>query len=144
MEQISGAHFLRNAPVTRPSLVASNKIFGPDLNLIKGKTVLLKTLEVRITIANVPISIMSHHSNVTLAAYILYVKNITFLVSISVSIKFIILKRIINHKAKTIDTAFTRIKKEYLPRVFTLSVAKVDNEFEPLCAGLAKQRILIN
>ena len=56
-----------------------------------------------------PISIMSLYRNVTLTADILHVIKIAFLSSISVSIKFIALKRILNRKASTLEVAFTRI-----------------------------------
>ena len=74
MEQIYDGHWLQHSPITRPSLVAANKIFGPNLNAIKGNTVLLKTPKARINITNVPISIMSLYRNVTLASDILYFK----------------------------------------------------------------------
>ena len=92
MKQISDRYLLRNSPVTCPSLGEAKKIFGPDLNAIKGNTVLLKTPEVRINVANINISILSLYHNVTLVSDILYFNKISFLSSISASIKFITLE----------------------------------------------------
>ena len=92
MEQVSDSRLLQNPPVACPSLGEAKKIFGPDLNAIKGNTVLLKTPEVRINVANIYISILSLYHNVTLVSDILYFNKISFLSSISASIKFITLE----------------------------------------------------
>ena len=143
MEHISNSHWFRNSPVNRPSLVAANKIFGTDMKSIKIKTVLLKNPEVRINIANIPISVLSLYINVTLSEDILYVNIIAFLASISISIKLITLERILNRRSNTTEASFTRINKVHALRCFTLSAAKTDNKSELLCAGLAEQRILL-
>ena len=111
MEQISDSRFLRNSPVTCPSLGDAKTIFGPNLNAIKGNTVLLKTLEVRINVANIYISILSLYHNVTLVSDILYFKKRPFLSFISTSIKFITLKCILNRNYDTIESAFICIKR---------------------------------
>ena len=129
MEKISDRHWIWNSPVTRTSLVVANKIFGSNLNVIKGKTVSLNTPEVRINISNVPISIMSLYRNATLAEDILYVNKIAFLASISAGIKFITLKCILNHRDSTLEVAFNQIKKVYALQGSTLSSADMDNEF---------------
>ena len=143
MEQISNSHWFRNSPVTRPSLVAANKIFGTDLKSIKGKTVSLKNPEVRINIANISISVMSLYINVALSEDILYVNIISFLPSIGISIKFVTLERILNCRSNTLEAYFTRINKVHALQCFTLSVANMYNKYELLCTGLAEQRIFL-
>ena len=106
MEQISNSHWFRNSPVTHPSLVEADKVFGPDLKFIKGKTVLLKNPEVKINISNIPISVISLYINATLSEDIIYVNIIDFLASISISIKFITLEHILNRRSNTIETSF--------------------------------------
>ena len=76
---ISDGPLLQNYPVACPSLGEAKTIFGPDLNEIKGNTVLIKTPEVSINVANIHISILGLYHNVTLVSDILYVNKIAFL-----------------------------------------------------------------
>ena len=138
MEQISDSHFLRNSPVACPSLGGAKKIFCPDLNAIKDNTVLLNTPEVRINVANIQISILGLYHNVTLVSDILYFNKISFLSSISASIKFITLECIIDRNSNTIEADFIWINTWYTLQGFTLSIPKMDNKFEPLRAGLSE------
>ena len=49
---------LANMTIIRKDLGAVNKIFGPDLNALKGKAFSHKTPEVQVEISSVPVAIM--------------------------------------------------------------------------------------
>ena len=43
MLRIVDNNLLPNSPITRDALIAANRIYGPDINALKGKTVSRKT-----------------------------------------------------------------------------------------------------
>ena len=49
---------IANAPISCKGLTAANKIFGTELNALKGKTVSHKNSGVQVEIASVPVAII--------------------------------------------------------------------------------------
>jgi hypothetical protein len=75
---------LPNCPVTKADiLVVAEHIFGPDVSLLKGKTVWCKPHLAKPTIEPLPLQIMSQYHNVMLAADIMHMNGIPMLVTIS-------------------------------------------------------------
>ena len=81
---------LPNCPVTKRDIMAAEDIFGPDLGILKGKTVRRSSRAVDDDIRYRPLPAMVHerYQEVTLCADVMYVNGIPFLVSISRKIKF--------------------------------------------------------
>ena len=87
---------------------------------------------------------MSLYRHVTVAANLMFVNRICFLLSISLNIKFITIKHIRSRQAASLATAFLRVKKAYMLRGFTVSKTNMDPGFSPLTADLSERRILLN
>ena len=87
---------LANITIGCKDLVAANKIFGPDINTLKGKTVLHKTPVLQMEIASVPVAIMTLYCQYTAASGIIFVNRIPFHISISLHLKFGTVERIKN------------------------------------------------
>ena len=135
---------LKNNPVTRKDVVRAERIWGPDVGSLIGKTVRHGQHGVRIEIEPIPREIMENHRNVTLAGDIMKVNKVPFLVSISQNIKFGTVEAINNQKAKTILLAVQNIRRLYRSRGFRVRVMKMDGEFECIRGELADMQITLN
>ena len=89
MVHIIERSLLKNMYIIRKKIAAANKIFGPALNVIKGKKTSHKNPEVKVEIASVPVGIISLYRQVTVASDILFVNITPFLVSVILHLKFV-------------------------------------------------------
>jgi hypothetical protein len=77
-------NLLQNSLVSRADVIAAERIFGPYVGFLKGKTVSKRPSVVRIDLAIIPISIVSKYQQVMVSADIMFVNKIPFFVTISV------------------------------------------------------------
>ena len=98
-------HLIPNCPITRKDILAAEDIFGPDVGILKGKTVRRNGPRVTGTNVTIPDSLMQKYRQVILAGDIMFVNKIPFLVTISRHIKFCTTQMLSNQKATTIFTA---------------------------------------
>ena len=94
MVRIVDGRLLANIPIGCKDFLAANKIFGPDINALKGKTISHKTPRLQMKIASVPVAIMTLYCQYTFVSDILFVNRIPFLISISLHLKFGTVERI--------------------------------------------------
>ena len=73
MVRVVDMRLIENLPIRRKALTAANKIFGPDLNALKGKTVSQKTYELQVEIASVSMAFTSLYQQVTVASDMMFV-----------------------------------------------------------------------
>jgi len=128
---------LKNCPINREDVAAAEDTFGPDVGTLKGKTVRTSQGRVRINLLPIPALIMDRYRHVTLAADIMKVNGVTFLVSISRAIKFGTVELLANQKMTTVLVAIKNINNLYKHRGFKLDVLLMDGEFESICSELA-------
>jgi hypothetical protein len=77
-----------NCPVTPTDITASDKILGPDIASLKGKTVRNTPAPVLTDYMKIPQAIIDLDKDVTLAADVMFVFGLGFLVSASRKLKF--------------------------------------------------------
>ena len=93
---------LPNCPITSRNIMVTEKIFGPDVGSLKGKTVRHTSDRVDLQIFDILASIMSDYQNVTLGGDIMFVNKIPFFMTISRNIKFGTAEVIQNQQSATI------------------------------------------
>jgi hypothetical protein len=88
--------------------MAAEKILGPDVGSLKGKTVRRKGEHVEYAATTIPDTIMLTYRDVTMGADIMFVNKLPFFVTISRNIKFCTAQLIPDQKHETLTTGSTR------------------------------------
>ena len=113
-------NLLPNCPVNRKDVLRVEQIFGPDVGLLKGKTVRRQPPRVAFEEVPLPATIHEHYQEVTLACDIMYVNMIPFLMSISRHFRFGTVQHIRNQKGTTIFNGIRAIHQVYLQHGFRI------------------------
>ena len=80
---------IKNCPVTIEDINISEKIFGPDVYAIKGKSVRKKPKVVVNDYIEIPRGLIKAHQGIILCADIMFINEVAFLVTMSKHIRFI-------------------------------------------------------
>ena len=131
MMEIAITH-LRDCPVKRADITAAKDIFGPNLGVLKGKTVWRPNPHVAMGIDGVPPEIMKTHCSIVLTMDIMFINKIAFFVTISRNLKFGTVKALPNRQIPTIIQRLKSVIALYRHRGFEISAILADNEFEAI------------
>ena len=93
---------LQDCPVTGVNIDVARTLLGPNLGSLKGKTVRCPNPHVPMGIAGVPISILKHHQQVTIAIDIMFINAIPLFITISRNLHFGTVEGLPNRKEATI------------------------------------------
>ena len=127
------ANMLRNCPVTLEVVNNAQKIFGPDVTALKGKTTRPKSPIVRTNIIAVPLQIRSNHNNIELTIDVMFVNKIPFVVSLTRNICFGTSQFIKRRTGGNLLKSIRKVVHLYRARGFQLKSMYMDREFECLC-----------
>jgi hypothetical protein len=137
-------NLLPNCPITRDDIIASERIFGPDVGSLKGKTVRTSPDAVTQSYAKIPSSVTSRYQQVTLAGDIMFVNKLPFFVTISRHIKFTTSEFLLNQKTDTIYNAIKHVHQTYSMRGFMVKTIMMDGQFDKDGLGGAVAELGIN
>ena len=142
--KILKASSLPNCPVTPRDVIIANKLFGPDVGALKGKTTRRSP---PIVDSPVPVditSILKYYWEVTLCVDLMYVNRVPLLVTLSRNIKFGTVEAVKDRKEATLLKGIATVTALYRKVGFKVTTALMDGEFVPLRGGLAEIGITFN
>jgi hypothetical protein len=137
-------NLIPDCPVTRDDIMIAEKIFGPDIGSLKGKTVHQNTEHVEVAHTPVPSPIMSQYHDVIIGADIMFVNKIPFFVTILRYIKLGTAVLIADQKHDTLIKATRDVCNIYKKRGFTLTTVLMDGQFEGITGDLPELGVTVN
>ena len=135
---------IKNCPVTIEDINISEKIFGPDVYAIKGKSVRKKPKVVVNDYIEIPRELIQAHKGIILCADIMFIDQVGFLVTMSKHIKFITIRYIPDRKKDTLLEAFDATFIKYNNAGFVIKDLHVDPEFECIKSAMEFNEIYVN
>ena len=123
---------ITNCPVTVQDVENANRIFGPDLANLRGKTIRTKPEHVRIEYVQIPRDFVELHKYVTLVADVMFVNGLPFLVTSSRGISLVTIEYLKSRTAKRLVHTLERVFRIYGTAGFMVQTALMDMEFEKL------------
>jgi hypothetical protein len=85
---IVSSNQIRNLPITLDDINIAEKIFGPDVGALKGKTTRTKPAPVVPDFIEIPKELIINHENVILCIDAIKINGLTFLTTISRNIMY--------------------------------------------------------
>ena len=144
LKRIIQSNQIVNCPVTTDDINRANKIFGPSLPILKGKTTRHAPLSVVSDYVAVPPQILSANKHISLSGDIFFVNRIPFFATISDHIKFTTAEHIANRKLHQLVLATKHAQALYTARGFHVKFMLMDGEFVPLKHDLSTAGIVLN
>jgi hypothetical protein len=142
--QIVERNLLPNCPVTQADIIAAEKIFGPDVGILKGKTVRKGSQHVEIAEVPIPSELMSEYRDVVIGADVMYINKLPFFVTMSRNIKFCTAELMLDQKQATMVDHVKRVQRVYLKRGSRVSTFLMDGQFGVIRGDLADLNITLN
>ena len=114
---------ITNCPVTVQDVENANRIFGPDLANLRGKTIRTKPEHVRIEYVQIPRDFVELHKYVTLVADVMFVNGLPFLVTSSRGISLVTIEYLKSRTAKRLIDTLERVIRIYSKAGFIVQTA---------------------
>ncbi len=125
-------NFLANSPVTVQDVNNAHHIYGRDLANIRGKTTRRKHEHVQIDYVQIPRDFVKMHKYVTLAADVMIVNGLPFLVTSSRGISLVTIEYLPSRTAKRLVHTLRRVFRIYRTCGYVIQITLMDIEFEKL------------
>jgi hypothetical protein len=126
------SNMITNCPVTPTDIIAANKIFGPNVASIKGKTVRITQEPVLTSHVKIPQDILDLNKEITITADVMFVDGLGFMVTNSRGVKFTTSEYVPTRSKANLTNSLKKVFEIYTHRGFTIQTALMDREFECL------------
>jgi hypothetical protein len=123
---------ITDCPVTVQEVENANRIFGPDLAYLRGKTIRTKPEHVCIEYVQIPWDIVELYMYVTLVADVMFVNGLPFLVTSSQGISRVTIEYLKLRTAKRLIDILEIVIRIYRKAGFIVQTTHMDMEFKKL------------
>jgi len=123
---------IKNCPVTTEDIDLAEKIYGPDVASLKGKTVHQSPAPIVNDVIEIPRELIASQYNVNLCIDTMFVNSLSFLTTVSKAIKFRTCDYTPNRKVVEYKTALTKVIRQYTDAGFKIRCIFSDQEFQPV------------
>ena len=125
-------NIIKNCPVTVEDITIAEKIFGPDMSSLKGKSTRRKPKPVREDLIEIPRELIEQHRELDLCIDVMYVNECGMLTSIDRSVRFRGLVPVENKDHKEYYRALDKILRFYNKSGFIIKTIHCDGEFRAM------------
>ena len=120
---------VKDCPITIDDVKIMNDIFGPNVYMLKGKTVRTRPHKVVSNYIEIPDRLLDAHKRIVLCIDIMYVENLPFLVTVSLNVKYFTAYYLKDRTKESLMTAIDVTFTYYNNAEFIIVEVRGDNEF---------------
>ena len=142
--KILKASSLPSCPVTPQDVIIANKLFGPNIGTLKGKTTRRGPPIVESPIPIDITSILKYYGEVTFCVDLMYMNKVPLFVTLSGNIKFGMVEAVTDQKEATLLKFIGAVVTLYRKAGFKITTTVMDGEFVPLHGGLTELGVTLN
>jgi hypothetical protein len=124
------SNMIKNCSVTSTDIYKAHKLFDDDIATLRGETVRNTPDTVVANYVEIPMEILDMNKAVTIAADVMFVNGLPFVVTISRKIKFTTTEYVPSRSRSNIVKSIIKIVYLYKTRGFNPNTALMDREFE--------------
>ena len=144
LKNIIKANLIANCPVSPDDVERAEKIFGPSVPILKGKTTRTTPDAVVAEYIAVPRSILAANQQVTLCMDLFFVNKVPFFHTLSDHLKFTTVAHLPNRKIVSVIKAFDQTNAIYTGRGFKIKTVFADPEFTPAKFELLDREVALD